>query len=205
MRTDIRNRLLRKCGCSVLGALLLMSQIALAQIIPSSRLANWTLAGVPGGIPTRTNIFVNVRTTTNPAYACTSPVDVSVPLYNAVHDCPSNQVVYLPAGIYPLTNRAHWYSGESYCTIRGDGPGQTIIISKVPGGNGALDFEDIYVPTNQIWDILGNNPMGSSHITVAGYGAATPPPVGDLIWIDQTNDYYCSSCTDTTRPSVLVD
>ncbi len=212
MRNDIRNRLLSKCGCVVLGASLLISQIALADIIPASRLANWSLAGVPGGIPTRTNIFVNVLTTANPAYACTNSVDVSVPLYNAIHNCPSNQVVYLPAGIYPLTNSVYLQYGESYCTIRGDGPGNTIIVSKVgltSGGyspNGALEIGVISgVLTNQVWDILGSNPAGTSNITVAGYGAASPPPVGDLVWIDQTNDYYCSSCTATTRPSVLVD
>lgn len=197
------NGLIGKRGCVVWGGLLLISQIALAEIIPASRRADWTLAGVPGGIPNRTNIFVNVLTTTNANYFCnTNAADISVPLYNAIMDCPANQVVYIPTGVYTLSNSVRTY-GPTNCTIRGDGPGKTIIISKT-GGNGTFDLEYGDIPTNNIWNIVGSNPAGTSNITVTGFGDGVPV-VGHLLWIDQTNDYYCTACTATQRPPGLVN
>ena len=84
---------------------------ALSSIIPDERLIDWTVAGVPGGIPHSTSI-------------CATVVD-STKLQAAIDGCPPGGVVYVPAGVYKLgsgiVNASH-----SGIVVRGDGPGKTV-------------------------------------------------------------------------------
>jgi hypothetical protein len=76
-----------------------------AEIIPASRRMIWTPGagvGVPGGIPERTTIFVNIKTTDSADYRCVGDgtTDESAHLQAALKACPAGQVVYAPAGTY---------------------------------------------------------------------------------------------------------
>ena len=79
---------------------------------------------MPGGIPNRTTIYVNI--VTDLGADPTGVVDASAIINSAIQSCPVGQVVYMPAGtfliaapIYPAT--------KSNFTLRGAGQGQTIL------------------------------------------------------------------------------
>src|SRR3954469_6944010 len=75
--------------------------VAHAELIPAARLVDWTpgvMTGVPGGIPTRTNL---IDVTTAPYNADNSgAADSSAAIQLAVNAARSNDVVYLPTGTY---------------------------------------------------------------------------------------------------------
>lgn len=107
------------------------SGIVLPSWLPPNRVIDWTpgvSVGVPGGIPNRTNIFVNVgAVASNSSYWCDTNgvIDCTSNLENALNACPSNQVVYLPAGNYLVGQQLQTY--HSYFTLRGAGMGKTIL------------------------------------------------------------------------------
>ncbi len=158
-------------------------------IIPPSRLpfnSTWQgIAGVPGGIPNRTTIFVNVLTTANSSYKCVADgkTDNLAAIQNAINACPSNQVVYLPTGNYYVSGPIR-ISSQSYWTLRGDGPGKTIISG---GGNGLISLG------NAEWEsgwpaataITAGGTQGSTNITVASTANLV---VGQMMWMEQLND-----------------
>lgn len=180
---------------------------AFSQIIPTNRLANWSLAGVPGGIPNRSTIFVNVLTTTNPSYKCAGDgvTDDSTAIAKAINDCPSNDVVYLPAATYCMANRVYFPS-KSYFTLRGDGQGKTIIkdmckvgqlfaFGQVGGqGNGADKY---YSGSNSVGVVSGYT-QGSSNLvtalpTLGVLNSGVVFHVGDLVQMSELNDTNVTS------------
>src|SRR5262249_11393508 len=104
-------------GVLVFLLVLFASEVSFAQIIPSNRRITWGgNCGVPGGIPARSNIFTTF-----------SPGATAAQINSAIASCPSNQVVYLNAGTYNIA--AINFGTHSGVTLRGAGPGQTIIKS----------------------------------------------------------------------------
>ena len=98
---NIRNRstLVR----SILICVLLLTQCVplLAEIIPAARRIKWD-PGVRGDIPNRTTIFANVKN--SPYNALGNGVaDDTAGIQAAINACPSNQVVYIPAGTYKIS------------------------------------------------------------------------------------------------------
>jgi hypothetical protein len=111
----------------------------LSEIIPVNRRMNWEpggTVGVPGGIPKRTTIFVNVKTTENSSYHCAGDgvTDDGPALQAALLACPKDQVVYVPTGTYRLQTRVVVAGArhQNY-TLRGDGMGKTIFLSDGAG------------------------------------------------------------------------
>jgi len=95
---------------------LCMSAHAAAQsVIAASRRINWSQAGIPGGIPTRTTICSTL-----------SPGATSAQINSAIAACPSGQVVYLNAGTYNLSAGINLQHNN--VTLRGAGADQTIIV-----------------------------------------------------------------------------
>ena len=76
-------------------------------ILSPSRAVDWSNAGVPGGIPTRTTIC----STLNPG-ATTAQIQ------SAINSCPANQVVFLNAGTYNIGGLS---ITRSNVTLRGAG------------------------------------------------------------------------------------
>lgn len=164
-------------------------------IIPEDRMMEWipgVNVGIPGGIPERTTIFVNVATTDNPDYRCYGDgvKDNSAALQRAMNDCPDGQVVYIPAGIYRLNSSIQSYNCNY--TIRGDGMGQTIL--KLYGGTGYrfinIGGGDWPRPTEGI-AITSGAVKGSTTIEV---GDTSSVHVGKLIRIDPENASFVHNC-----------
>lgn len=174
-----------------------------AQTIPSSRTVNWSLAGIPGGIPYRTNIFVNVLTTTNPSYKCigNGVADDSVAIGNALAACPSNEVVYLPTANYCFSNRIYSAAPIGW-TLRGDGPGKTVIIDNSASGDlfsfgsliGKGNGGDNFLGTNNVFALSGGYTKGSTNLTtrVGTQNQITLLP-GMLMQISESNDWFVTS------------
>jgi hypothetical protein len=144
-----------------------------SDIIPADRLYDWgAYCGVPGGIPDRTLTYVTL-----------SPGATAAQVKDAIAHCPEGQVVRLSAGIYHLGTII--ISAASPCTLRGDGPGRTIVI-------GSLSIDSGNIPTSaDSWTspaaVASGTTKGSMAITLSA-----PPgssyAVGDLIQITQNDD-----------------
>ncbi len=160
------------------------------QIIPTNRVANWApgvTVGVPGGIPTnRTNL---IDVTKSPYNAdSTGASDASAAIQSAIKAAASNQVVYLPAGTYLITNTltvAHTAGANYGITIRGAGTNTVLNWTNAAG---------IYVGESSdyswSWPTSSNNvtaglAKGSTNITIADTSAFSP---GEMILISYQDD-----------------
>jgi hypothetical protein len=155
---------------AALALILLIPVRSIAEIIPASRRMNWTLGtnvGVPGGIPNRTTLFVNVKTTANPAYHCEGDgvTDDSAALQAAMRDCPTGQVVYAPAGTYRLHTNVLVQFTQNF-TLRGDGPTQTIFLCTGNSGGFHIGTEQWPIPTSGELTVTAGATPGSTVLTV---------------------------------------
>lgn len=162
-----------------LGALALQVAPTCAEIIPPDRRINWQ-AGVPGGIPNRTTIFVNA---TNPPYNARGDgvTDNTAAIQNAINACPSNQVVYLPAGNYRVNSQITIPSKSNW-TLRGDGPGKTIITGYASGQSVFYLGQSPFKPAASA-NVVSGFTKGSTNGVLSSSIAN-----GTLIYIDQLND-----------------
>jgi hypothetical protein len=126
----------------VFVALLGINLLALpgsGEIIPANRRMIWQgNVGVPGGIPNRTKIFVNVKTTSNPRYRCAGDgvINDAPALQAALNACPAGEVVYVPTSTYRIATPVD--AKVSNKTLRGDGMGRTIFL--LTDGTGRFQF-----------------------------------------------------------------
>ncbi len=153
-----------------------------SRIIPADRRVDWTLAGIPGGIPHRTKIFrtIDAKTFGN------GSTDATNAIQDAIDNCPDSHVVRLPAGTYVTTDTIHLRSDK---TLRGDGQGRTIIRYQGKGGRSVLDLRG--QSYNDIWSlkrsftITGGGTKDSKELTLSKISGITR---GDVLLIDQIND-----------------
>src|ERR1051325_8902807 len=89
---------------------------ALAQVLSSARGADWTKAGVSGGIPTRTIICA----TLNPGASAAQ-------IGSALQSCPAGQVVKLNAGTYTIGG-IDFGGAKQNVTLGGAGANQSFLI-----------------------------------------------------------------------------
>ncbi|MBZ5679307.1 MAG: glycoside hydrolase family 55 protein [Acidobacteriia bacterium] len=82
-------------------------------ILSPARAVDWTQAGLPGGIPSRTTICANVLTSDNTAA-----------IQSKINACPANQVVKFPTGTWNLSGNIFANKG---IVLRGNGPTNTLI------------------------------------------------------------------------------
>ena len=98
-------------------------------ILPAARRVEWTLAGVPGGIPTDRKNLIDV--TKDPYNADkTGATDAQPAIMKAIADAKDKDVVYLPAGTYRINNVIG--TAGKQITIRGAGPDKTILMAYNP-------------------------------------------------------------------------
>jgi hypothetical protein len=149
-------------------------------IIAPSRMADWSIAGVQGGIPNRTSICA----TLNPG-ASTSQIN------SAIASCPSGGVVYLNAGTYDLSSGID-FAGHSNVTLRGAGPDKTFLVF-TGSGVGPYPSADIsiygdYISQNSPQNLTnwtGGYAQGSTSLTL---GSTANLSVGRMIVLDQQDD-----------------
>jgi hypothetical protein len=108
-----------KAGCArliPLVSLLLFAAPSFGQawsgILAPDRATDWTQAGIPGGIPDRTNVCANLT-----AGASTSTIQ------SAINNCPVGQVVKFGAGTFNVTG----LTVNKGVVLRGQGPNSTLI------------------------------------------------------------------------------
>lgn len=162
-----------------------------ADPIPSDRRTTWMgNVGVPGGIPNRTTIFANIDPALGNGTTNSQPA-----IGGAINSCPANQVVKLPDGVFLLnTNLRPSPNNKSNYTIRGNGPGRTIL--KVANGTGAIALGALDWPprtTENQQQITGGATAGSATFTVASSAAFT---VGDMAHVAGTPMSYTTGAWD---------
>jgi hypothetical protein len=171
------------CRFLFLAVWLTLINAVAAAIIPPDRRIEWR-PGIPGGIPIRTTIFTSVKD--DPFNAKGDGLaDDTVALQSAIEACPSNQVVYLPAGVYRITNSI--FIRRSGITVRGDGPDKTQIRYHGPPGlvlNMQTGFYDYDFARSTPYDLVGGYEKGSTNVLTA----TNDWDVGDIILFDQLND-----------------
>jgi hypothetical protein len=154
---------------------------ALAGIIPNDRRIDWSHSGIPGGIPQRTGICATIDS----AVYGNGNTDATSAIQAALESCPDGQVVYLPPGVYITSDTIHL---DSYNTLRGAGPGKTIL--KHAGGylRSMVDMRGLIY-----WQIAGLHKTyvvleankDSQVIRLASTAGINP---GDILLINQLND-----------------
>jgi hypothetical protein len=152
------------------------------EIIPADRRTKWE-PGIPGGIPNRTIIFANV--TQAPYNANNSgAADAATAIQNAINACPSNQVVFLPAGVYQLNSGLNMKQGM---TLRGAGRNSTILRysgstdTVIRFASGGYDYS---FGNSTSHNLTGGYTKGSTNITTANNDWVA----GDVILVDEMED-----------------
>lgn len=156
-----------------------------AGILDPSRATDWTQAGIPGGIPSRSTICQTVAPS-----GLTDSTDMD-DIDAAIANCDSGEVVQLEAGTYTIT-QGLTFGGVSNVTLRGAGPDKTKLIF-----TGLYDCGgprvDICVMGNEGWadnyarstTWTGGYAQGTSTLTV---GSTTGLSAGQIIILDQRSD-----------------
>ena len=145
-----------------------------------------------GGIPHRTAL-INVKKAPYDAKGDGSTDDTGA-IQAAINAATANQVVYLPASTYRITNTLHISTPN--ITIRGDGPTSTII--HLADNKGIPIFMLNYLHTwSPRLSITGGATQGSTQITVSTTSGIA---VGDLVVMSQTNPGYVDNQGDAREP-----
>jgi hypothetical protein len=149
--------------------------------IPGDRRIDWTLAGIPGGIPVRTRICATV----DAAYG-DGAADATAAIQGALDACPPGQVVLLPAGTYLTTDTIHLRTDK---TLRGSGPERTTVRYVGAATRSVLDMRgsvywQIY-GVKTTFAIPGRVARGDRRLVLS---SADGISVGDVLLIDQRND-----------------
>jgi hypothetical protein len=157
-----------------------LTVVSVSDIVPEDRIVDWTKAGVPGGIPNRASICSTPQCAalTTSAYGHGN-VDATAAVNAAIQSCPANQVVLIPEGNY-LLNGAVNFNGKSRVTLRGAGPGRTVLR---PHSYAAITSGQMSNSAERA--ITGGATKGNRFITVSDASNILPQT---LIHIYQEND-----------------
>ncbi len=106
-------------------------------------------------------------------------------IQNALGNCPDGQVVFLPAGKYKIMGSLKI---GSYVTLRGEGPGHTVLSFEAGGRSGLVMEAGVYYQISTIKNIVALTAGISKGSTTLKVSAATNMNEGDILHIDQLND-----------------
>lgn len=146
-------------------------------ILNSTRAINWSTAGVPGGIPSR-----SVCTTISPSTYGNGASDATAGIQAALNSCAANEAVMLSAGTYLINGTV---AVPANVTLRGAGADQTILSAKSGSGTAVVTLGTGSPNFGQAVSITGGTAQGSTSITVS---SASGISVGSYLVIDQLND-----------------
>ena len=148
-------------------------------ILLPARAIDWSASGVPGGVPTRSNICATIQAS---AYGNGSS-DATSGIQAALNGCAANSVVALSAGTFLINGSL---SIPSNVSLRGAGADQTIL-NLNGSGRAAINMGSGDPPNalaNSV-NITGGATAGSSSIVVANAANFT---VGGYVHITELND-----------------
>jgi len=151
-------------------------------LIPQDRVTVWT-PGVPGGIPSYSNIFATIDAATygNGTTDASGAINSAIASAGAVATAAQPRVVLLPAGTYLTTSPI--LLNVSHVVLRGAGPTQTKIIGH-PGSSNMIRVGWKWDYTG-LQNVTSDNPKGSTSITVSDASAIQ---AGDVLQIDMVDD-----------------
>ena len=152
-----------------------------AEIISPDRRIDWSQPGVPGGIPHRTIIYKTISAET----FGNGSIDATTAIQTALDECPDDQVVNLRAGKYKVMGNLKI---DSYITLRGEGPGKTILSFEGGGRSGLVMDASVYYQISTIKNIVSVTGALSKGSTAIKVNATTNMNAGDILHIDQLND-----------------
>ncbi|MFN8422732.1 MAG: glycosyl hydrolase family 28-related protein [Anaerolineae bacterium] len=180
--------------------------------LPADRRVDWSLAGIPGGIPVRTTVCATI----DAARFGDGRTDATRAIQDALDGCPAGRVVYVPAGTYVTTETINMRTDK---TLRGAGQGRTIIRYQGTGTRSVLDmrgtiYNDVF-NLARTFAVVGGAKKDATTITLS---ATTGIAVGDVLLVDQRNDgtlvdnvgsegacTYCSRKDGTRSRGQLVE
>jgi hypothetical protein len=150
-------------------------------VIPDDRRIDWSVSGIPGGIPNRTTICATIDS----SYYGTGTRDARGAIQTALDNCPDGQVVYLPQGTYLVIGTINL---KSHDTLRGAGPGRTVLKHSGGYARSIVDMRgSIY------WQISSlhkthNVLQAVKDSQVITLSSASGITAGDILLINQLND-----------------
>ena len=146
--------------------------------LPADRMINWTAAGVPGGIKTRTTTHAVTGLHGDDTN------DDRATIQAAINSCPAGEVVLLPAGTFRLSSAL---TITTPITLRGQGPTTTILKGYSTGNPSVirLGSDSAYSFSATGVSIISGYTKGSTSIVVSSASGFTN---GHLMLIDQLND-----------------
>lgn len=167
----------------------------LSAILPSERIYPWepgVNVGVEGGTPVRSTIFTNMTGIDN-----TGSTDVSANIAAAIASCPSNQVVFIPAGTYRIDAVIANDHTDDGVTVRGAGMGQTVLKCYIGSGYATMNWGtvDWPIPVPE-YNVTAGADAGSSNITVASTAGLA---VGYMVRVGQTSPDYVFETVGATN------
>lgn len=164
-----------------LVSLSIVSTADAQSLIAANRRVDWSQAGSPSILESRTGVCANF-----------SPGATAAQINSAIAACPDGQVVKLAAGTYSLAGGII-FNGKSGVTLRGAGPDQTKLVFTGKGscqGLGSLicvknaQTADPSAPSNTAtW--TGGYAKGATTITLSNTTNLAP---GRLLVLDQQNE-----------------
>jgi hypothetical protein len=150
--------------------------------LPPERRIDWTLAGIPGGIPVRKTVCATVDAGTYGQ----GTTDATTAIQSALDACPPGEVVVLPPGTYATSDTIHLRTDR---TLRGGGPDRTVIRYQRAGTRSVLDMRgSVYWETygvKKVYGVPGGAPKDARRVTLSATDGLS---VGDLLLLDQRND-----------------
>lgn len=174
--------------CVAASAAAVFSLAAQAQVIPASRVIDWSQSGIPGGVPNRTTVCASLG-----AGASRSAIQ------SALDACPANQVVKLAAGTYSIDGSL---TIPSNVVLRGAGPKQTIL-SASGSGNAFIRLGAGTTPAiANSSAVSGGATANSKSLTLASASGVT---VGSYLMITQLNDPSYVTITTTNGSCTWCD
>jgi hypothetical protein len=161
-------------------------------IIDPSRAVDWSIAGVPGGIPNRTTICSTLGTAGQSSTFVQSVTAAQI--NSALSACPANQVVFLNPGTYNLS-ASIVTTGVNNVTLRGAGADQTLLVFSGSSNCWGQNADICFKATNGNWSGGPDNtatftgagpwPKGTTSITLSSVANLA---VGNPLILDQVDD-----------------
>lgn len=153
-------------------------------ILPEDRRTVWN-PGIPGGVPPVATIHTTLDAATygDGATDATDAIRSAIAAAGDAATAESPQVVYLPAGVYRVSDMI--VLDRSHVVLRGAGKGQTVI--RQTGGTIGVWIGELWADLSgeTVYDVVGSVPRGSRTLTVADATGIEP---GDVLMLDQLED-----------------
>jgi len=161
----------------LLGYVILASPTAQSAIIPANRTAQWSSAGIAGGVPTRTTIYTTL-----------APGSSAATISAALRSCPANQVVKLSAGNYVLSGSIDWQGVQDGVVLRGAGSDPQTGTHIVSTGFPIINMRNFFSESALGVDVNLSADAKSGDTTLTVGSVPSWIVVGKCYGIDQLND-----------------